>query len=114
MGSETLYVSVTGLSLKATYHAPRFWWHAFRSMAQARVADGNLHADARTLEGVHHTLTVWRSEDAMRAYLRSGAHLAAMRAYPAIGTGRVLGYRSAEQPGWQEALARWHAEARPV
>ncbi len=83
-------------------------------MAQAGVADGSLFADARTLEGVHHTLTVWRSEEAMRVYLQSGAHLAAMRAYPSIGTGRVLGYHSAGQPGWQEALARWHADARPV
>jgi hypothetical protein len=37
-----------------------------------------------------------------------------MRAYPAIGTGRVLGYRSADRPGWNEALARWHADARAV
>jgi hypothetical protein len=115
MHAEWLYVSVTGLSIKSAWHAPpRFWWHALRSMAQARAAEGNLFADARIVEGIHHTLTVWRSEAAMRAYLRSGPHLVAMRALASIGTGRVLGYTCAEKPGWDEVLARLELDGRAV
>lgn len=114
MIASNVYVSVTGLSLRALHHAPRFWWYAIRSMSQARAAEGNLLAQARTVQGIHHTLTVWQSEDFMRAFLRQGAHLGAMKAFSSIATGRVLGYQSAEQPDWQEALARWRSDARGV
>ncbi|MGR3436315.1 MAG: hypothetical protein ACU0CO_15730 [Shimia sp.] len=109
-----LHVSVTGLRLHGPLAAPRFWWHATRSMAQARRAAGNLFADARTVRGVHHTLTVWRTSEDMRAYLAAGAHLAAMRAFRSLGTGRVLGFAAEAPPGWDDALARWARDARIV
>ena len=111
---DKVYVSITGLTLKSPFHAVMFMWHASQSHAQAVAAPGNISTQTRTVDGVHHTLTVWTSRKAMLAYLRSGAHLRAMKAYPAIGTGKVHGYWASTQPDWAEALKEWRREGRVV
>ena len=112
--SAEVYVSITGLTLKGRRHAPRFWWHAIRSMRQARRAAGNLRVDARTIGGVHHTLSVWTDEPAMRAYLVAGAHLQAMRAFRSLATGSTLGFRTTRVPDWEAVGALWAAEAKAI
>ena len=109
-----MYVSITGLRLKSQLHAPRFWWHAIRSMAQARRAPGNISTDARSVAGMQHTLTVWTDQAAMRAYLVRGAHLQAMRAFGAIATGSVFGFETEAAPDWETALAELSARGRPI
>jgi hypothetical protein len=106
------YISITGLRLKGIFSAPRFWWHALRSMAQARSAPGNISADARNIDGVQHTLTVWTDEAAMRAYLVRGAHLQAMRAFHSIATGKTIGFTSSAIPTWAEARTIWEERGR--
>ncbi|MDQ0313926.1 hypothetical protein [Amorphus orientalis] len=105
-----VYVSITGLRIKSPLHALRFWWHAVASMAQARGADGNVSAEARSIEGVQHTLSVWRDRDAMIAYRNSGAHLKAMRVFPRIASGHTLGFESDRAPDWSTARDLWLAE----
>ena len=109
-----VYVSVTGLRLKGRRHLLRFWWHAIRSMAQARRAPGNLRAETRTVGDVHHTLSIWTNERAMRAFLASGAHRQAMLVFHAIATGRTLGFTAHRPPDWEDALQRWQSDAREV
>jgi quinol monooxygenase YgiN len=108
------YVSITGLKLNSVLHVPRFWYHAIRSMGQAQAAPGNISADARTINGIHHTLTVWQDEAAMRAYLTSGAHLAAMRAFRGMATGKTLGFTAETPPGWDKVHALWRDRGRVV
>jgi hypothetical protein len=105
-----VYVSITGLRIKSPLQLPIFAWHAVRSMRQAKMAPGNLAADARRIEGIHHTLTLWQDRSAMLAYLRSGAHLKAMKAFPAIGTGYAFGFDTQAAPAWPEVHALWRAE----
>lgn len=107
-----VYVSVTGLRLKSALQYPRFSWHATRSYSQAATAPGNLFTQSKTVDGVHHTLTVWQSREAMVAYLRSGAHLGAMKAYRSLGSGKTCGFYAADKPSWEVALAIWHEHAR--
>lgn len=107
MSGPERYISITGLELKRFWHAPLFWTHAVRSMAQARAAAGNISADARTIDGVHHTLSVWTDRNAMRAYLTSGHHAAAMRLFPKIAQGKTLGFIATEIPDWPEVHALW-------
>ena len=109
-----LYVSITGLRLKGLHHAPRFWWHATRSMMQAKAAPGNVSADARKIDGVHHTLTVWESKEAMRTFLVSGAHLQAMKSFKSLATGSVIGFEADHAPSWQEAREIWRTKGRQV
>lgn len=102
-----VYVSITGLKLKSLLHAPAFWWHAIRSMGQAQSAPGLISADARQINGIHHTLTIWETEVAMRAYLVTGAHLAAMKSFHGIATGRTIGFLTESAPDWDEVHAIW-------
>lgn len=111
---RSVYVSMTGLRLRSPWQAPRFWFHALGAMAQARAASGLLRAEARRIDGVHHTLTVWESRDAMRAFLRTGAHATAMRVFPRFATGKVFGYAADAPPDWPDALALWQAHGRSV
>jgi hypothetical protein len=108
----THYISITGLRLKSPLHAPRFWFHAVRSMAQAQRAAGNILADARTVDGVHHTRSVWQSREAMLAYLKSGAHVKAMGVFPKIATGRTYGFDSEQIADWDHCLDQWRRFGR--
>ena len=114
MNKPEVYVSITGLQVRRVWHIPLFWVHAMRSMAQARAAAGNISADARTINGVHHTRSVWTDRDAMRAYLTAGAHLETMRLFPRIATGKVVGYLTQEVPDWAQVHAIWVARGRVV
>jgi len=109
-----VYVSITGLQLKGRRHFFRFWWHAIRSMGQARRAAGNIATDARLINGVHHTRTVWKDEAAMRRYLTAGAHLKAMKAFGSIATGKTLGFYAEAAPDWDEVHRIWHSRGKPV
>ena len=109
-----VYVSITGLRLKSPRHFLRFWWHALRSMRQARRAPGNLMTDVRRIGNMHHTLSIWVDEAAMRRFLVRGAHLGALRAFRSIATGRTLGFTAEAAPDWSDAHARWSAEAKDV
>jgi quinol monooxygenase YgiN len=98
------HVSITGLRLKSRWHAPRFWWHALRSMAQARRTPGCLSAEARSVDGVQHTLSVWQDRAALRDFMSSDAHRGAMKDFRRIATGRTLGYENDSAPDWSKAL----------
>ena len=71
-------------------------------------------AAARTVRGVHHTLSAWNSRDDMLAYLRSRNHARAMRRFSGIATGRVCGFEAEEAPTWAQALARYERDGRDV
>lgn len=107
-----IYVSVTGLRLPSIWRAPRFWFYAVPSMIQARRAPGNISAQARTIDGVQHTLSVWRSRQDMLAYMKSGAHLKAMKAAHRVAPGATCGYETENIPSWDEAIAYWRQHGR--
>jgi hypothetical protein len=109
-----VYVSITGLKLKSLIHAPAFWWHAIRSMRQAQASPGLIRAEARQINGIHHTLTVWETEAAMRAYLITGAHLAAMKAFHGIATGRTVGFLTETAPDWDDVPEIWAHRGKDV
>lgn len=111
---QDVYVSITGLQVRRVWHIPSFWSHAMKSMVQARSAPGNISADARTINGVHHTLSIWTDKDAMRAYLTAGPHLEAMRLFPNIATGKVVGDLAKEVPDWSEVHGIWLERGRVV
>lgn len=108
-----VHVAITGLRLRRPWYALAFWGHAVASMGQAQAAEGCLSAQARTINGVQHTLSVWRDRAAMLAYVRSGAHRAAMRAFPKIAVGEVISFEAERAPSWEEARAIWEARGEP-
>jgi hypothetical protein len=70
--------------------------------------------EVRYIQGVHHTLTIWTDEIAMRAFLVNGAQREAMKVYRRIGTGHPLGFTAHRPPDWEAALQRWIAEAKEI
>lgn len=109
-----VWVSITGLTVRSPRHVPVFWWHAIRSMMQARRAEGIVGVEARRVGGVQHTLSVWESEEAMRRFVTTGAHLAAMRAFHRVATGSTVGYAAEVAPRGDEVHAIWLERAAPV
>jgi hypothetical protein len=88
-------------------------WPSGPSLRRVRPP-GNLLTEARTIDGVHHTLTVWRDRAFMVRYIRTGPHLEAMRVFPKIATGKVLGFSTDAPPDWPEARRLWEKRALPV
>ena len=83
-------------------------------MRQVYAATGLISAQARKISGVHHTVTLWESEAAMRAYLVTGAHLGAMRAFHKLATGRTIGFECETPPTWEHVPELWAAKGKIV
>lgn len=71
-------VSITRSHLRSRWFELPFLWHAIRSNAQAKSADGCLGVTGRRHGGAYWTMTVWRDAAATRAFMLSGAHKSAM------------------------------------
>ena len=112
--AESVYVSITGLRVRRFWYVPTFWRHAVASMAQAQRAEGCLGASAKTINGVHHTRSIWRTQEDMRSYLGSGAHLEAMYVFSRIATGKTLGFVTTDIPNWDEVHRLWVTKGRDV
>ncbi len=110
----TFHLSITGLRVRpGLMNRLRFTWHAVRSFNQARHAPGALHVAARRINGVEHTVTAWVDREHMLAYVRSGPHLEAMRAFHRIAVGSTFGMAADRIPAWDEAHALWKEKAVP-
>ena len=72
-------VSVTRLHVRSRWQLLQFFFHALRSIGQARRASGFLGGwTGNDAEGGFWTATVWQDLTAMRSFRNSGAHLRAM------------------------------------
>jgi len=106
-----MYVSVTGLKTNNLYASMKFWLLTIPAFRAAQKADGILLCENKRRNGYQHTLTVWKTKAHMLAYVRSPRHMKAIKAFPSIAIGRLLGYESDAIPGWNEALLKWEREA---
>lgn len=106
-GTTTVYVSITGLQLKRWWHFFTFLRHTIPASRQARKAEGNLRTELTRVNGVYHTLTVWRSKADMQAYIYSGAHLEAIRAFNRFATGKTFGFETDQPPRLSEVHELW-------
>ena len=107
-----VYVSITGLRLKRPWHIFRSYRHAVPSFRQARSAKGNLQAEVKTINGIHHTLTVWDTAESMRDFIYSGAHLKAIQAFGRIATGKTFGFETDQIPEWEAVHRLWRDHAQ--
>ena len=112
-----VFVSVTRLRIRSVWFMPRFMLHAFLSLRQCKRApgfqDGSLLPDRKR---VFWTMTLWRDQAAMRAYMTGGTHLKAM---PMLlnwcDEASVVHWtqEDAAVPGWEEADRRMRTQGRP-
>jgi hypothetical protein len=99
-----MYISITGLKPKGALGFFRFWLLAVPSFRQAQNAKGNLFCSVKRIQGQQCTLTAWESRDIMLEFMRSGAHLKAMKQFHKIASGKTYGYESTAVPNWTEAF----------
>ncbi len=73
------FLSLTRLRLRSIRFLPAFAWHTLRSIRQIKTSPGfrggSLLPDRKW---TFWTLTAWDSKEAMRSYIVTGAHKAAM------------------------------------
>lgn len=108
-------VSITRLRLRSPWLLPLFLWYAVRSQAQARASDGCLAVQVNNFHGAFWTLTLWRDQAALRAFMLSGAHRRAMPKLAGWCDEASLAHWNqdgAELPSWTEAAERLGREGR--
>ena len=106
----TYYVSITGFKLKSILYLPRFFIYSNPALKQAHEAEGNISASTDYVNGILHTLSVWKDRKSMTRYMAKGAHAQAMKAADEMGDPsdtKVYGYETDKIPTWDEALALW-------
>jgi len=109
-----VYVSITGLRVNKFYHYLKFFWLAVRVMSQARQSSGLIRVEARTINGVHHTMSIWENKSFMSKFLMTGAHLEAMQAFKHIATGKTIGFTTATPPDWSQVHNIWNRDGVEV
>lgn len=114
MSAALPFFVVTGLRLRSPLYAPIFAFHAMQSFAQAQRDPACTFAEARQIDGVHHTLTAWPDAGAADAYGRRSAHARAVAVFAKIATGKVWSGSAPERPDWVEARRLWDEEGRDV
>ncbi|MBP8274608.1 MAG: DUF3291 domain-containing protein [Acidobacteria bacterium] len=69
------FISLTRLRIRSWRFLPMFFYYAVRTLSQAKKAPGNVSAIVlNDANRVFWTMSVWTDEQAMRAYMISGAH----------------------------------------
>ncbi len=113
-----VFVSGTYLHLRSWRFFPPFFIASQRSARQARNAEGNLHTDLhRDRQAGYWTRTLWHDEEAMRAFMMSGAHAAAMGHHLNWADEAYVVHwiqESTDLPSWAEVSRRMKAEGRQV
>lgn len=111
-------VSVTRFRSRSLLLVPLFVYHASRSARQVRTSDGFLAGEAqRDHELAFWTMTLWRDETSLRAYVMGGPHRAAMPRLARWGVeASVVRWQQdgAQLPGWDEAVRRMRRQGRAL
>ena len=107
-----MFISVTKLKIKNIWSLIPFCRRTLPAFAQAKKAPGNIFAETRTFDlFTYGTLSGWESEEAMRRYIGSGAHMTAMKVSREI---TILlqssHFELSHPPTWPEALVRMEAD----
>lgn len=111
------FVSITRLRIRSVWFMPQFALHALSSQRQCKRAtgflDGSLLPDRRL---TFWTMTLWRDQADMRAYITGGAHLKAMpKLLDWCDEASIVHWTqdSVSPPSWEEADQRMRTQGRP-
>ena len=107
-----MIIAITGFKTKNLLKKFRFLSHAVPLFQLAQISPGNTHAERFTHKGYYHTITAWKSRDAMMDYVYSPAHQKAIDLYDILGEGLTCHYESEEIPSSKHALDYWKANGQ--
>ena len=96
-------VSITSIELKGPLKFFLLSMHARKILMQLKATSYKAFKK-RGIWTTHYTMTLWNSEEEMREFVRSGAHLEAMKASKKIAKEiRSFTYDADQLPDWKEA-----------
>ena len=111
------FVSITRLRIRSLWFLPQFFLQTQRTISQVKNAGGflggSLLPDRRL---TFWTMTLWRDQQDMRAYIVSGPHLKAMpRLLEWCDQASIVHWTQADDvpPSWSTADLRMRTEGRP-
>lgn len=108
-----MYISITGLIIKKSLISRiLFYRYAIPCFYQAKKTEGNLSVDVKTIKGVHHTVSLWKTKENMQKFVYSGAHMEAIKKFSKIATGKTFGYSGNTLPSWTEVHEMWKSKAK--
>ncbi|MFA4938842.1 DUF3291 domain-containing protein [Brevundimonas sp.] len=110
-------ISVTRFKPRSLLQLPSFAFHASRAIDQIRRAEGWIDgAVKRDADHAFWTMTVWKDEESMLAYVSGGAHGAAMPRLADMAVEASVVRWSTDSPvlpAWSEAVKRMRTAGRP-
>ena len=97
-------ITITAVRLRRLWHFFPLTWHGFKITMQTRKSSGFIKMKNTGMGYWHYTMTAWESEEAMKNFMRSGAHGQAMKDSAKLAT--TIGsytYEGEDFPTWKEA-----------
>lgn len=104
LAEKCMRITLTSIQLRSVWQFFELSNHGRKIQGQAKKTPGFVKMKNSGCGRLHFTLSVWESEAAMRAFVRSGAHLEAMQRSAALSHEiRTYTYEADAIPGWKEA-----------
>ena len=95
--------TITSIKLKGPFKFFLLSWKALHIIRQLRTTNCKAFKK-RGIWTMHYTMTLWNSEEELRAFSESGAHLAAMKESKALAKEiRTITIDADKLPNWKEA-----------
>ncbi len=108
-------ITITSLKLKHLWGYFPLTYRALWVTIQVHKQKGMLKFKNTGFGYDHYTLTAWESEENMKAFSRSGAHLEAMKHSKRLATEiRVLTYKADEIPTWKDVRLLLENKAQKI
>jgi heme-degrading monooxygenase HmoA len=101
-----MVITITSIKLRSLWKFFALSFYALQIVRQAKTQKGFLKLRSTGFGYLHYTLTSWETEEDLRAFARSGAHLQSMKKSSALSTEiRTCTYNPGNDslPTWREA-----------
>ncbi len=99
-----MIVAITSLRLRSLSGFFSLSWHGLQISRQSKRQHGFLSLKNTGFGYDHYTISAWSTEENMKVFARSGAHLDAMKKSAKLSTTiRTYVYQTDALPGWKEA-----------
>lgn len=99
-----MIITITSIRLKKWWHYFYLTTFAFKIISQLKKQEGFVRLKNTGFGYLHFTLSAWETEEAMKEFVRKGAHWNAMKNSSTIATEiRTYSFVGDQLPDWKEA-----------
>lgn len=110
-----MIVSITSLRLRSRFGFFRLSWNGLKIRLQARRQPGFIKMKNTGSGYLHYTLSAWNTQEDVKRFSRSGAHLEAMKGARSLAEEiRIYTYEADALPDWKHAKALLAKNGRAI